>query len=162
MCVENLLQTNQQTILGKLFEFLNRNKIEFSVLGNSTTYPEIYSGDIDLAVYQHDFDRMADVLLTFCQETGCQLVQKLQHEKTACAYVSAHLGSGCSPQLLMVDICSDYYRNGQKLLDAKELLLGRISEKGGVFSVPPPSVGFIYYLLKKLKNRILPNGTPAI
>lgn len=145
------------TLLDELFRFFDREGIAFCALGNTVGYPETISGDVDLAVYPTDFFRMGNLLQTFCLETGVRLIQALQHEQTACAYIIAGLDNQGLPQFLTIDICSDYYRNGKLMLSTDELMDHRQSSENGKFLIPSPEMDFIYYLIKKIGKQNLNN-----
>lgn len=150
-----LPQGNQQSPLCKVFDFFNQNNILFCVLGQSSGYPETYSGDVDIAVSDETFRTMDQIIGDLCCQTGLRLVQVLRHEQTACAYVVCWYTPVGTPDFLMLDICSDYYRHGQRLLGADELLNGRKSSGDGSYCVATPATEFIYYLLKKLGKQEL-------
>jgi thymidylate kinase len=146
----NLPTGKTTTLPGKFFRFLDRECVVFCVLGDTTGYPETISGDVDLVVYPQDFSRMDGLMLAFCAEVGVKLVHAWRHEQTSCAYVVADTNAQEGPpDFLMFDICSDYYRNGKRLLSAVELLRDCRPSSSGEFRIPTAATGFIYYLLKK-------------
>jgi serine acetyltransferase/thymidylate kinase len=143
------------TVARALFRYLERGGIDYCVVGDTRYFLETIPSDIDIVVPGPVFAALPRVLAGFCRETDVRLVQLLRHEQTAVYFVLAWTGASGRTGFLAVDFCSDYFRNGRRLLSADEIVAqrGPLIEAGGTshdFPVPPPRTQFIYYLLKKV------------
>ncbi|WP_333840209.1 DapH/DapD/GlmU-related protein [Pelomicrobium sp.] len=138
-----------------LCDALEQAEIPYCVVGDSRGYLEAIESDLDLVVSQEAFQKIPRLLARFCREQDVRLVQWIQHEQTAIYFVLVWTDTAGKPCYLALDVCSDYYRAGRRLLAADEILAGRRLELDGAgepkgFYVPSPAVQFIYYLLKKI------------
>ncbi len=77
---------NKITVFKFLIEYLEKSSIGYCLLGASDQYPN-GSGDIDFAVTRDAFKKLDGCLQDFCSRHQYLVVQKLQHESTACSYV---------------------------------------------------------------------------
>jgi serine acetyltransferase/thymidylate kinase len=143
-----------------LFRLLENYGIEYCVVGDTRSYTEAITSDIDIVVQETTFTGLPRLFARICREMDVQLVQMIRHEQTATYFVIAWADESGGASFLAVDFCSDYFRGGRRLLSADELLVQRVagrdedgSEQG--FHVPPPHMQFIYYLLKKVDKQEL-------
>ena len=146
-----------------LFGFLERGDVAYCVVGDTRSYPETISSDVDIVVPRGTLADVPGMLARFCREQGVRMVQMIQHEQTAFYFVLAWTNDSGELRFLAPDVCGDYYRGGRRLLAADEILEQRqpaldASGAGLGFYVPPPHVRFIYYLLKKIDKRNLNDG----
>lgn len=127
----------------------------YVVVGNPKGLPAVV-GDIDLVVEADVFHRLLrDRDLWFGERW--MLVQAMRHEASAVTFVLTprHASDPASPpELLLIDVCSDYVRDARFLMSASSLLAARrryTPPAGGVdIWVPPPESAFTYYLVKKV------------
>lgn len=147
-------------ILQALFDFLERGGVDYCVVGDTRRYPQEIASDVDIVVRPAAFAGIARTIARFCRAHDVQLVQMIQHEQTAVYFVLAWRAESGELRFLAPDFCSDYFRNGRRLLSAEEVLTQRelaVDDLGSVkgFYVPPPHMQFIYYLLKKIDKQDL-------
>ena len=143
-----------------LFDFLEREGVDYCVVGDTRTYPQEIASDIDIVVSRAAFAGIARTIARFCRTQEVQLVQLIQHEQTAVYFVLAWHNEAGEARFLSPDICSDYFRGGRRFLSAEDLLAQRElagEDQGSIkgFYVPSPSMRFIYYLLKKIDKQDL-------
>ncbi len=150
----------QSSVAQALFRFLERSGAPWCVVGDTRDYPQVIASDVDIVLDPEAFTGVARLVARFCAECDVRLVQWIEHEQTAVYCVLAWLGEDGGFCFLAVDFCSDYRRGGRLLLAAKSILDqclpatdARGFERG--FRVPPASVQFIYYLMKKVDKREL-------
>lgn len=127
------------------FEYLEDLGIVNVILHSYEHYPEQISSDVDYCVSEEMLLRIPQMVYDYCELSGWQLVQILQHEVNAyyCVCVSIDNPSDC----VKLDVCSDYVRDGKKLINGAELLNDRaLSEQG--FYIPSPVSEFHYILWK--------------
>lgn len=142
-------------ILQALFDFLERDGVDYGVVGDTRRFPREIASDVDIVVRPAAFAGVARTIARFCRAHDVELVQMIQHEQTAVYFVLAWRGESGELRFLAPDVCSDYFRGGRRLLTADEILAQRelaVDDLGSVkgFYVPPPHMQFIYYLLKKV------------
>ena len=132
----------------RLFECLEENEINFVVVGNVREYETEIGSDIDIVVSNSDLERLPDILLKYCEQNTCRLVQILRHEASA-LYFALTFQSGNQVNFVHPDVCSDYIRHTRELQLANELLDARVRNSMGLW-IPRPLSGFKYYLMKKI------------
>lgn len=147
-------------ILQALFDFLEREGVDYCVVGDTRRYPREIASDVDIVVRPAAFAGMARTIARFCRAHDVHLVQMIPHEQTAVYFVLAWHGESGELRFLAPDFCSDYFRDGRRLLTAEDVLTQRelaVDDVGSVkgFYVPPPHMQFIYYLLKKVDKQHL-------
>ncbi len=127
---------------------LDRAGIEWCVPHGYAAYPEdVNPNDVDLVVRPA---HLADVPRVLARVPGVRLVQVRVHDGgTSIRYDLASRTPWGALVLLGVDVSSDIRDLGTVLMSAEEFLAGRRRFKD-VFWVPPPSVEFGHYVLKKL------------
>jgi len=130
------------------------NGISYCIVGNTDDFPEAIEGDVDIIIPQDRIKSLHLIMLAFCKENDCKLVQCLQHENNAFYYVIQWWQNN-APAFLKLDICGNYYRKAKMFLPADALLSNPEAAKdekghGKGFLVPAPATEFIYYLLKKI------------
>ena len=137
----------------RLLRFLESRKIDFVVVGDVREYETEIGSDIDIVVSNSDLERLPDILLKYCEQNTCRLVQVLRHEASAKCFDIEFQSDGQS-SFIHPDGCSDYIRNTRRLQPVNELLDHRVQNSMGLW-IPGAFAGFKYYLLKKLdKNDI--------
>ena len=140
--------------LKSLLSSLDRENIKYCVLGDIIGFPdEIYS-DIDMVVEPSQISLLNKFLFDFAKNRSLKIIQVLQHEQTAWCYVFFWFDDNLKPKFFNIDICSDYFWNGQYLISADEILKERIKNRSitgtdTAFYTPNPAKGFAYYLIKK-------------
>lgn len=127
--------------------------IRYAVVGNVESYPQHIGSDVDIMIYPEDIRRFHDAIWNL-ETPERKVVQMFQHEITAFYYILA-FKSDSGTDFLQPDVCTDYYRNGTKLLSAAESLKETVDAmdetgKSKGFRILRPSREFIYYLLKKI------------
>jgi len=140
-----------------LFDYFNKNSIDYCVVGDAELLPEIINGDVDIVISESDFSIVVSALTKFCNDSDCRLVQVLKHEVTAFYYVLSFLDENKEVAYLHPDICSDYCREGRLLISSDRFLKNKRIAKSRSgdekpFYAPPPEVDFIYYLIKKIEK----------
>jgi len=137
----------------RLVAISEENRLRYALLGNTDAYPEAIGSDVDVMIHPEDCTQFHH-LIWGMEDARTRIVQMLQHETVAFYYVVAQVGQDrvC---MLQPDVCTDYYRNGVKLLSAEELLQDTVyaTDEAGQskgFRVLAPAKAFIYYLLKKI------------
>jgi thymidylate kinase len=140
---------SRREVMERFFAYLEEQGITYALLGDpSDAFSDSRDNDYDLVVRQPDLDAGYRWLSEFCRRNGARLVQCLQHEATGFYYVLAmplvdHVA------FLKIDLCSEYLRQGRRLLTCDLLLRDRRKATGGIW-IPAPSTAFIYYLIKKV------------
>lgn len=142
-------------MLADFLDSLETGGIEYVVVGDPRTLP-VVRGDVDIVVAPESFEAVLNEPGHWFT-SGYQRVQGMRHEVNAISVVLAGSdvdGVGTvGPELLPVDICTDYVRRARRLLGAEDLLHGRrryeSSEGGLQVWVPRPDAALTYYLIKK-------------
>ena len=146
------------TLLARLFAFLDDQQTAYCVVGDVRRLEDI-GGDVDIVVDTQTLASFPARLTEFCALVGASLVQCLQHEVTAFYFVIAWQNDRGEWCFLPLDVCSDYYREGRRMLLARDLLAERaVRSLDGHLPrvvVPRPSQSFIYYLLKSVDKQTL-------
>lgn len=154
------MMSERSAVAQRLFEFLERRGVAHCAVGDTRRFPRVIESDIDIVTAREAFAGIPRLIAGFCREQDIRLVQMIRHERTALYFVLAWMDAAGTRQFLAPDICSDYSRAGRLLLTAEELISQReraVDEAGNDqgFYVPPPSMRFIYYLLKKIDKGTL-------
>jgi thymidylate kinase len=141
--------------LKALLSFLDQENIEYCILGNTMGFPNKIHGDIDIVVRPAQISLLNEFLCNFAKNRRIRIIQVFQHEQMAWCYVFSWLEDHLKPKFLSIDICGDYFWNGQSLISANELLKERIQKTSRTsmktsFYTPNPEKAFIYYLIKKV------------
>ena len=145
-------------IFHRFVSILEAGSIRYALLGNTDAYPETIGSDVDVMIHPEDCIRFHQLI--WGMEDSCtRVVQMLQHETVAFYYVVAEFGQG-GVCMFQPDVCTDYYRNGVKLLSAEELLQNTVyatdeTGRSKGYRVLAPEKEFIYYLLKKIDKRAI-------
>ena len=132
----------------RLFNFLHSHDVNFVVVCDVREYETEIGSDIDIVVSNSDLERLPDILLKYCEQNTCRLVQILRHEASA-LYFALTFQSGNQVKFVHPDVCSDYIRSTRELQLANELLDARVRNSMGLW-IPRPLSGFKYYLMKKI------------
>ena len=115
--------------------------------------PHNVVSDIDYVVSGPEPKELIRVLHEYCQASGWQLVQILEHEvNSLCCICFQH---EAPLESVSFDVTWDYRRKGIDLISNSVLIEGAWQPKGKAFHVPAPKVEFLYRLIKaaaKSKN----------
>lgn len=140
------LQRAQRQMFIHFCALMDREDIAYVILSAYQGYPDRIDSDVDFMVSAADFARLPGVLGRPGCIPGAQLLQRLQHETTACYYVFA-TQVGARLAYLRPDADADYWRRGRLWLRSDMVLASRRLAPAG-FWVPAPAVEFEYYLVK--------------
>lgn len=150
----------REKLFAQLIEIIGKNYIRYALLGNTDAYPEKIGSDVDIMVLPEDVGLLHSAIWHFgVKSSGTHVAQMIQHEPVAFYYVVIRLEEG-SVATIQPDVCTDYYRNGRRLLSASEMLqdteiaCDSTGQPKG-FHVLAPEKEFIYYLLKKIDKGAL-------
>jgi len=159
------MTTTSSNVLLLFLKYLQMNGTSYCIVGNTDAFPEAIAGDVDIIIPQDSIKLLHLIMIAFCKENDCKLVQCLQHENNAFYYVIQWWQNN-QPAFLKLDICGNYYRKAKLFLPA-DALLSNPEEAKNVqghakgFLVPAPATEFIYYLLKKIDKGNLNNEQAA-
>src|SRR5712691_7285601 len=73
----------------KLFSHLEREVVNYVIVGDSENYFHEITGDVDIVVDRKSFANVKDILFRFCRQHHVRIVQILRHEQTAWYFVLA-------------------------------------------------------------------------
>lgn len=142
---------NRQNMFWMLIQLLEKNHIQYALVGRTEDYPNHIGSDIDIVIHPTDIEMFHKIIWSIETEE-IKVVQMIQHEIVAFYYIVFCI---TNQEILYVqpDICTDYYRKGRKLLEADYLLknIAEAPQKG--FCILMPEKEFIYYLLKKIDKQ---------
>lgn len=142
---------NRQNMFWMLIQLLEKNHIQYALVGRTEDYPNHIGSDIDIVIHPTDIEMFHKIIWSIETEE-IKVVQMIQHEIVAFYYIVFCI---TNQEILYVqpDICTDYYRKGRKLLEADYLLkdITEAPQKG--FRILMPEKEFIYYLLKKIDKQ---------
>jgi thymidylate kinase len=138
-----------------LLSYLDQKRIDYCIVGNVNGFLDEIYGDIDIVVQPAQISKLNKILYNFSKLRKIQIVQILQHEQVACSYIFSWIADNLKPRFLNLDVCSDYYWDGQLYISANDLLKDKtVRTYSGCIKmaiyVPNPQNGFIYYLIKKV------------
>lgn len=102
-------------------------------------------GDIDIVVSKNIFTKINNIIVQFSHNNSYKVLQIFHHEYCAKYFVLAKLKNNVV-EYLILDICSDYVRNGRIWIRDYEFLNNRTNENG--FYRPTPSIESEYIFLK--------------
>ncbi|MEZ4695524.1 MAG: hypothetical protein R2832_03855 [Rhodothermales bacterium] len=145
-------------VLSELFAFLDREMVEYCVVGDDEKMVAGADGDVDLVVTSNALKSMPRLLLRFAITHDARLMQSIRHEPTAYFFVLAWRDAGGALHLMQLDTCSDYYRFGRKLIPYDEILRGRefvTADDGTDYFIAGSTAAFLYYMLKKVEKQQL-------
>ena len=144
------LKVNDRPAILGFFRFLQSRSVPYVWLHG---YLENRLGDVDIAVQAETFSIIEEIITGYGAASGFSVVQLLHHESTAKYFVLERWTDGL--EYLIIDICSDYRRNGRVFLPSETLLSKRVST--GEYVVPYPCTEALYIFLKRtLKCEWLP------
>ncbi len=148
---------NPWSVFSELMTAVTDAGIRYVVLGDTSQFPNIDGGDIDIAISDGDFPALERVLLNFKGVNDVQLVQAIEHEQTSRFYILAWGRPSARPLYIQLDTCSHYFRSGKMLMTAEELIANRqlLDFSGTQIFVPSQGSQFVYYIIKKIKKGIL-------
>jgi thymidylate kinase len=126
--------------------------IPYCILGAFDRYPEHVGSDVDFMVRPSDMKRLAMVLRNLAADNGCNLLQALEHETTACYFVIGRSEPNGETLFFHPDASSDYRRYGRLWLSAEEIIARRRLHQKGFF-VPAAEDAFVYYLIKRIDKK---------
>src|SRR3989339_124637 len=110
----------------KFFNYLNNHSYSYVWLHG---YNNDKLGDIDIAVDLETFKNIDKIVKNFADENSFRILQILQHEYCAKYFVLVKNLEKIL-EYLILDICSDYVRNGRVLIYFKDLIKNRVYENG--------------------------------
>lgn len=134
-------------LFNQFINLLNASSIPYAITGRTEDYPEKIGSDIDIVIpidEMKDFNRFILSLDVY----GIRCLQQLQHEAVA-SYFVITMTINDKHEIIKPDICSDYYRNGKKFIDAEYLLSDKVLSNKGFYQLSPVKE-FHYYLMKKI------------
>jgi thymidylate kinase len=137
-------------MLEKFFHDLDASNIRYCVLHSWHSLPQSVPSDLDMVIDRSDLESVERILRT---QTGARLVQLFQHEGS-CFYFVLALREEGRIRFALVDIATDFRRDGRIFFTAEELLADR-RQWNGVW-VASPRIEFRYLLIKK----VLKGATP--
>lgn len=147
------MNASKTALFRRFVELLEEHAVRYALLGQTDGYPASIGSDVDVMVHPDDIAKVHQLVWKI-EDASIRVVQMLQHEPVAFFYVVVRfeVDGVC---ILQPDICTDYYRNGVKLLSAEELLQDTVyaTDEAGQskgFRILAPAKAFIYYLLKKI------------
>lgn len=143
-----------------LLFLLERQNIEYCILGNTAGLPDEIHSDVDIIVRPTQIPKVKELLRNFAQNNRIKIVQIRQHEQIAWTYTFSWGKDKLSPKFLHIDFCGEFFRNGYSFIGARELLEGRIKRRSNTnkkvsFYTPRPAKAFIYYFIKKVLKQEL-------
>jgi len=138
-------------------DFINHlklNKINYAILGRTSSLHDIIDGDIDIVLSAKDFKNIEKEIAVFCSDKKLSFIQSFQHESTS-KYII--ISDDCDHSIICPDICSHYIRNKRSLIHNNDLISNTTSVKIDGFEINTlvPEYEFLYYFLKKIdKSRL--------
>ena len=137
----------------KLFNYLNKNNINYCVMSGYETLPEYIISDIDIAICEEIFLRLDNILIELIKDTDLEIIQKINHGYKKCAYIISpiYIDTPFRMQLdFFVDFSTKFFPN---LLTSEFILENKI--KKNLIFIPNPQCEFIFQLLRRIgKNDI--------
>lgn len=146
----------KEKMLRSFIDFAERNMIKYALLGNVQSYPHEIASDIDIVVSRNEFNRISEIVHSFCIEYDFHLCNILQHEVSGKYFVIAKIDTDNQTITnLAFDFCSDYMRQGRIILTADELLANtvQIEQNHLKFFVCEIPKAFAYYFIKKIEKK---------
>ena len=147
--VENI--STAKDIAIDFFGFLEKQNVQYVVVGSFDPTESGMPGDIDLVIQAHTVQEMYSLVRNFCQEKEMYLTQIIQHEFTAAQFL-VQKSVGQNMVYCELDLCTHFVRNGRFYLQNSFLLTDRIRQKlpgGFSYFTAAPEREFLYYLIKK-------------
>lgn len=136
--------------LSLLLALFEKHGVDYVLVGES---PErlrtSIDGDVDIVVSWEGNCKLSEVFREFRDQNGVELIHVYRHEIGVFGALVVWR-NGAAWNRLGPDICSDYYRNGNRFLRCDDLLSGRIRDAATGFWFPRPEMDFCYYLVKKI------------
>jgi len=130
-------------------------KIRYCILHGWQSLPESLPSDLDMVVGSADLEAVERILRN---SDGGQLVQLLQHE-SSCFYFVLAVRAENQLRFVLVDVATDYRRNGRVFFTAEDLLAGR--RQWRTFWVASPRMEYEYLLVKKVLKGEMPQHQKA-
>jgi thymidylate kinase len=138
------MSCTSEQLFTEYFAELEIRGIPSVILHSYGDFPGKVASDVDYTVAEADLPRIRGVLQEVAGRHGWVIAQTLQHQ--VCAFYSVVIDPMNPAHHLKLDVCSHYVKDGCLLLSDEELLRGRRPLRG--FSIPAPSVEFLYVLAK--------------
>lgn len=141
--------------LKNLFQYFYNENIGYCVVGDSSELPKVIPSDIDIVIDSNSFVSILILMKNFAKQHDLWITQCLKHECVAYYFTISWKSKSGEMLSINPDICSSYYRNGRKYLDADELInscIEAVGYKGELkgFNIPAPCAEFSYYFAKKI------------
>ena len=133
------------------FNLLEKEGVASVILHTYDHYPETIHSDVDYCVSDDDLPKILSFVYSHCKASGWRMVQIMQHEVKAffCICVSED-----DPSVYIeLDVCSDYMREGKRLIESSEILKYRKHIEGKSFYTPSTGLEFCYGLWKSIAKR---------
>lgn len=133
--------------------FLEANGVFSAILHGWQDYPNTILSDVDYCVPQEQLPNLLNLLARYCEDVGWSIVQIFQHEATAFYCVCASKDN--IDDVVLLDVCGDYWVHGKLRITSNDLLEGRRRVEGYEFYVLSPHVELAYIITKaviKKKN----------
>ena len=142
-----------------LIDLFEQTGIRYALVGDTDGYPDRIGSDVDIVTDAAGLACFHRAVWSL-EQCGLRVVQRFQHEITAFYYILAFRKEDGGWDFIQPDICTDYYRNSIKLLDASPLLARRRKRTcsgcpGGGYFVLSSEDEFAYYLFKKVGKKHL-------
>ncbi len=137
--------------------YLDELEIKYCVVGNIREYPNNIKSDVDIVVEEKKIKQIKTIVQKFSEDEELLLVQCFRHEYNSWRFVLCWVNSVNNFEVIQLDICGNYVRNGSLYIDSIFLLTGRrkkysINNKDEFFYIPAPEKNLIYYLIKKISK----------
>lgn len=137
---------DSKQIYNHIFDEFNIRKIEYVILHSYEKLPEVINSDIDIAINMDKIESSITLLNNILEETDWQIIQFWRHENFAVDCIISN-----DIEVIQIDFCTDYERNGRVLIPKEELINERVKYKD--IYVPSYCSEFIYILLKKILKK---------
>jgi thymidylate kinase len=140
------MNSTPQELFNRWFAELERANIPYAILHSYQEYPDRVATDVDYAVATEALPQLPALEQKVAAACGWVVAQRLCHEIYASSTIL--MNPERPEETLMLDVTSNYARNGSRLVEASQLLAGRRRFKG--FYVTHPAAEFVYLWAKTL------------
>lgn len=136
------------------FKFLEKNKIDYCYLGNSSHFPTKIQTDVDIFINFKNTKDLKKILLKFVKYKKLKIVNFIQYEFNSFLIKICNISKN-NTEHISFDICNEYVLESRKIINLKKIKKKSLIKKNFTFKVLPVEYEFFYYLLKKIyKNDI--------
>jgi thymidylate kinase len=137
-------------MLEKFFQDLAASNIRYCILHSWQSLPQSVPSDLDMVIDRSDLESVERILRL---QTRARLVQLLHHE-ASCFYFVLALREEGRTRFALIDVATDFRRDGRIFFTAQELLADR-RQWNGVW-IASPRIEFRYLLIKKVLKGVTP------